>query len=173
MKKQLITILFLSIIAGIFLVQETISAATLGSITPGSLSTSSPNTLVASRIIGPNENGTLTSLSAYFTSAAAAPNNLVQLAIYADNAGAPGALVTSTATQAITPNSWTTVSAAGTLTANTTYWLAVNTNGASAISYNTSVENASYYHSQTFGTMPNPFGAATGYAISLSIYATY
>lgn len=150
-----------------------IQAATLGNTTPGSLSAAGPNVLGATRFVMPNESGTLTSMSVYFTTAAAAPNNLFQVAVYADNGGVPGSLVAASSTQAIVANSWNTASVSGSLNANATYWLALNTNGNSNANYNSAAANTTYYRSIAFGTMPNPFGTSTSSPSSLSIYATY
>src|SRR3989344_3901941 len=137
--------------------QSTTTTTSLGNTTPGSLSGASPNLLAASRFVMPNENGSLVSSSVYFSSAAAAPNNLFQVVVYADNAGAPGARVAQSVSYAITPGAWNTAPLSGSLTANAAYWLAVNTNGSSNINYSVGVANATRYRAQTFGSIPNPF----------------
>jgi hypothetical protein len=148
-------------------------AATFGNTTPGSQSAGAANSLIATRFTMPNENGTLTALSTYFGSAAAAPNNQFQMAIYADNGGVPGTLISSSSTQTVAPASWNTVNISVSLSANTVYWLAVNTNGSSAVNFNNAGANTTYSRSQTFGTMPSSFGSASTNAISASLYGTY
>lgn len=135
-------------------------AATLGNTLQGVSSIADSHTIGATRFTMPSENGDITSVSVYFNSSAVSPNNQFQLMIYADNAGVPGILLYTSATGTIVPNSWNTLSLSGALSANTTYWLAVNTNGDSSIAY-TNVANSAYYHAQNFSAIPNPFGAGS------------
>jgi len=60
------------------------------------------------------------------------PNNQFQVAIYADNNGAPGALIASSVSQTIVPDAWNTVAISAPVTANVYYWLGYNTNGLAA-----------------------------------------
>ncbi|MBX4187217.1 MAG: right-handed parallel beta-helix repeat-containing protein, partial [Candidatus Doudnabacteria bacterium] len=175
-KKQfaLKSLLLISLAAAFFIYQTfDAKAATVGLTTQGSAAASAPNTLAASQFTMPNENGTVTSMSVYFSTAAAAPNNQYQVAIYSNNGGTPGNLVAASATGTIGANSWNTLSVSASLTANTVYWLALNSNGTSAANYNAAGAGASYYHAQAFGTMPASFGAGTPSTTQISIYATY
>jgi phosphatidylinositol-3-phosphatase len=123
--------------------------------------------------------GTVTSMSVYLGAADAAPHNHYQLAIYADDGGAPGALVARSATGTVAPNAWNTLPLSAALTANTAYWLMYNTD-ASAAALNEMRYDASggvpYAYSSAsvpFGAWPAAFGPADVYAAAYSIYATY
>jgi hypothetical protein len=134
------------------------------------------NTMNGAKYVAP-ETGTITSMSVYVGTIAAAPNNQYQLAIYADSAGAPGALIAKSATGTLTANSWNTIAVSTPVTANTNYWLMYNTNGNSAsvndLKYASGASNQAAYKSQAFGTWPTTFGAATFENAQFSMYATY
>lgn len=70
---------------------------------------------------------TITSMSVYVDSVGAAPYNEYQLGIYADNGGAPGAWIASSAVGTLTANTWNTLPVSATLAAGTSYWLAYTT----------------------------------------------
>ena len=59
-----------------------------------------------------------------------APHNLLQVAIYTDNAGKPGTKVVASDSQTAVEG-WNTVALTTTLAANTKYWLLYNTNASS------------------------------------------
>ncbi|KKW28377.1 MAG: Fibronectin type III domain protein [Parcubacteria group bacterium GW2011_GWA2_52_8] len=118
-------------------------------------------------------------MSIYFTSpVGSAPNNQFQVAIYSDVNGAPGILIASSASQTITPDAWNTVPIAATLTPNTFYWLAYNSNGAlvsqNNSKFDTGTTGQTVRRSQTFGTWPSSYGTpATTFAVRYSMYVTY
>jgi hypothetical protein len=72
-------------------------------------------------------NTTITSMSVYVGNVGTAPYNEYQLGIYADNGGAPGAWVASSAVDTLTANAWNTLPVSATLAAGTSYWLAYTT----------------------------------------------
>jgi glucose/arabinose dehydrogenase len=117
---------------------------------------------------------TINSMSVYVRSVQASPNNQFQLAIYADSAGSPAARVASSASGALTANSWNTRPVSATLAANTAYWLMYNTNGDNNMAFTagTSGQGAWSTNSQTFGTWPASFGSSVKSNYRFSIYAT-
>ena len=98
----------------------------------GSTDSGDSNAINAIRFVMPAQNGAAQSMSVYISSpVGAAPNNLFQVAIYTNNAGAPGTRLASSVSRAIVGNSWNTVPISASLVAGATYWLAYNSNGAS------------------------------------------
>jgi len=124
------------------------------------------------------QNGTVVSISVFIASpVSASPNNQFQVAIYSDNSGSPGTLIASSSSQLITPDAWNTVLISASVTTNTYYWLAYNTNGLAANSnnarYDTGVASFAYIISEPFGTWPTTFGPTNiGPNTDTSIYAT-
>ncbi|MEK2493120.1 Ig-like domain-containing protein [Kitasatospora purpeofusca] len=151
---------------------------TLGSTAVGSATDSADsNYLNASRYVTGSAGGTVSSVSVYVDGVDAAPNNRFQTAIYQDNGGSPGALLASSATATLAGSGWNTVPLTASLTANTPYWLAYNTNGSGP-----TVNNLRYSPGGTsvygngglaFGNWPATAGAVTSSGLSFSIYATY
>jgi Tfp pilus assembly protein PilV len=73
--------------------------------------------------------GTVSSMWAYIKTVDAT-NPHVQMAIYADASGTPGALLGASATQNAVANSWNSFSVSGvTVTATTNYWIALSEDG--------------------------------------------
>ncbi|MEV8096110.1 Ig-like domain-containing protein [Kitasatospora sp. NPDC085879] len=152
--------------------------AILGNTAVGSATDSGDsNYMNTSRFVTGSSGGALGSVSVHVGAVGAAPNNQYQVAVYADASGKPGALVASSASGALTANAWNTLPLAGTLTANTAYWLAYNSNGSSA-----AVNNLHYSSGGTsgystggtpFGSWPSTFGASSTMSATFSIYATY
>jgi hypothetical protein len=99
-----------------------------------------------------------------------------QVAIYADNANAPGVLLAKSSSYTVTSNGWQDFSGFNVAIAGgTPYWLACETDSASLLWYYTD-GGANYYQGSAgfgFGVFPNPF--ARGYFGSYmpSIYAVY
>ncbi|MFI6447452.1 Ig-like domain-containing protein [Kitasatospora sp. NPDC050543] len=154
------------------------ATATLGNTSVGaSTDSDDSNYLNASRYVTGAAGGTVNSVSVYLGAVGAAPNNQYQVAIYRDSAGKPGALLAAGAGATLTANSWNTAPLTATLSPNTPYWLAYNSNGASG-----AVNNLRYSPGGTsvygnggspYGSWPANFGAATSSGLSFSIYATY
>jgi hypothetical protein len=125
------------------------------------------------------QNGMVTSMSVFIASpVSASPNNQFQVAIYADNAGAPGALIASSVSQTIVPDAWNTVPISAPVTAKAYYWLAYNTNGLAAnannLRYDAGGATSTWITSQPFSTWPAAYGPIGGTnSSSTSMYATY
>jgi hypothetical protein len=158
----------------------TVLAHGFGRTTVGSLfGTTNSNTINAARFQMGGQSGTVTSISVYVASPiSASANNQFQVAIYSDNAGAPGTLIASSSSQALVGNSWNTVSISASVTPNTYYWLCYNTNGLAANAndevYDSTGGSYAYLTPLTFGTWPTNFGTPSGTAsYYVSIYATY
>src|SRR5207302_1887067 len=89
------------------------------------------------------------------------------VAVYADAAGKPGALVASSAAAVLTANAWNTIAISATVQANASYWLVYNTNGRSAsvneMFYDAAAAGQGVYSTNkvTFGTWPATFMAST------------
>jgi hypothetical protein len=99
------------------------------------------------------------------------------VALYSDQGGVPGTLIASTASHTIVPETWNSVPISVPLEANTAYWLAYNTNGASAGANNLRYDAGSAgqwsYRTQTYGTWPTSFGQEGSSATRASIYVSY
>ena len=150
---------------------------------------SGPDTMTAQKLTT-TSGGIISSMSAYIGAwgIAAAPNNQYQFAIYADNGGAPGAYITSSAIGALgTTAGWYTLPISTTLAANTTYWLtywqhdnhADSNNGFSyyyPVNGSVSISNQFTWQSGTDNGMPATFPVAGGVTTTgalASMYASY
>ncbi len=156
------------------------SANTFGySVQGATIGTTMSNSVSATRYQMGSQDGTVASMSVFIASPVSAPpNNQFQLAIYADNSGVPGALIASSASQAIVPDAWNTVPISAPVTANAYYWLAYNTNGLAAnannLRYDAGVAPSMWINSQPFGTWPATYGPIGGTAsYRQSIYGTF
>ena len=154
------------------------ATATLGNTSAGAATDSGDsNYLNASRYVTGSSGGTVSSVSVHVGAVGAAPGNQYQVAVYSDNAGKPAALLASSASATLTANAWNTVALTATLSPNTPYWLAYNTNGASAavnnLHYSTGGTSVYGTGGAAFGSWPAAFGATSGSGIDLSVYATY
>lgn len=122
--------------------------------------------------------GKVASLSVHVGSIdASAANRNFQLAIYTANGSVPGTLVANSASGTLTANAWNTVPVTATLAANTSYFIAYNTNGTSS-----SVNNMHYASGgtggwstggQVFGTWPANFGTTSSQSATFSLYASF
>jgi len=167
------SIVILTLLFAFAISTTTVFAATVGVSLVGSLSAIGTNILGASKIIMPNVDGNISSMSVYFSSHAAAPSNKYYVGIYSDNNGIPGTLLVSSMVQSVTTNGWKTIPLSTTLKANNIYWLAVVTNGTSRLNYKFAPANSTYSMPITFGTLPNSFTPGIGSPYLLSVYATY
>jgi hypothetical protein len=156
------------------------ATATLGNTNVGSTQDSdNSNYMNVTRFTMPNETGTAQSMSVYTgTTIGASPNNQYSMAIYADASGAPGSLIASTANGTLSGGAWNTLPISATLSPNTTYWFAYNTNGTASNQNNTIVAAGSVgqmgWKAQAFGTWPASFGTPDGTSnFAASIYVTY
>ena len=154
------------------------ATATLGNTSVGPATDSGDsNYLNASRYVTGSSGGTVSSVSVHVGAVGAAPGNQYQVALYADSAGKPAALLASSASATLTANAWNTVALTATLGANTPYWLAYNTNGSGSavnnLHYSTGGTSVYGTGGAAFGSWPAGFGPTSGGSLSLSIYATY
>lgn len=144
-----------------------------------SVGTAMSNSVTATRYQMPGQSGTITSLSVFVASpVSASPNNQFQVAIYADNNGAPGTLIASSGPQTIVPDAWSTVLINAPVTANSYYWLAYNTNGLNGSSNNLRFDSAGgtseWITTEPFGTWPATYGPVGGTGTyNPSIYASF
>ncbi len=111
-----------------------------------------------------------------------AVNGDIKVAIYADNAGSPGALLNSTGSVAVVIGANTIVFPSTGLTSGTAYWLAFNQNtGYRTVATKTSGTTPTAYKVLSYAsTFPNPFGtpdgtsssyntAVAGYSVAASV----
>ena len=185
MRRKAIGIVAAAVGLILLAVQLTISGgaafagtATLGNTAVGAqLDSGDANYINGSRFTMGSTPGTLNSISVYVGAVDVSPNNQFQVAVYADAANKPGALLASSATGILVANSWNTISVSGNLAANTSYWLTYNTNATAS-----SLNNMRYANGGTggystgrvsFGTWPSTFGSAAVGSVNYSIYASY
>jgi len=148
----------------------------IGYSSNGSGTETGDNNIVAASKYNSGSGGTLSSLYIYTPFVQASPSNHVKVAIYADNAGVPGSLVSSaSAPSTVATAGWNTVSLGGTvnLAANTNYWLAFNVDGSTTtIGYGTG-GTTSYLASTYSSNFPSNFGVPSSGNVNFSIYGTY
>ena len=144
----------------------------------GTLDTGDANFMNGSWVVIGSQAKTVQSVSAYIGPVDAAPHNQFAFAIYADNNGAPGALVARSTSGTLHGRSWNTLPLNATLSPNRAYWLIYNTNGSDStvnnMAYDNAVSNAGAYstNAQGFGTWPAGFGHAALGGWRYSLYAT-
>jgi hypothetical protein len=151
------------------------TSATFGRTTiGGSTDSGDQNFENASKFTMGGAAGTMSSMSVYINSGSA--SNSYSVALYADSGGVPGALIASSLPQTITPNAWNTAPITAGLSASTNYWLAFNTNDATANMRYDNTPGVSCFTNRTFALgWPASYGTCTsGTGIqNFSIYATY
>lgn len=113
--------------------------------------------------------GTIKSLSFYVTVAA----GQLYLAVYADNAGTPGALVATTPVFTPFSNGWNTIPVASPAAMQPgTYWLSYFPSS-STLAFVKALSGTAKYCPRTFGPPPSPFcSPVTTEAVQWSLYAT-
>ncbi len=149
----------------------------------GNPNNGSQNGMAAMKIT-PSASGTIKTVTFWVNGTDSAPNNKIQVALYADGAACgtlsscPGALIASTGDLAALWNRWNTASLTATVTGGTSYWLAVNNNSTSSAlndgSYDTGTGGSYIFKAQAYGTWPGTYptsGASTNNNVSLSMYA--
>lgn len=150
----------------------------LGATTAGSQTDSSNSNAINATRVTTAEGGKVVSLSANVGAVdPSVSQRSFQMAIYAANGLVPGALVASSPTGTLVANSWNTVPISATLAPNTSYFLAYNTNGASANVNNLRFSNGGpsgwRTAGQTYGAWPASFGGFTAQAVTFSVHATF
>lgn len=150
--------------------------ATVG-LTSGSFTTGSSgwaNDRLATKVTLGSVDGTARSISVVHVGGAAGKH--VQVALYDDDGNVPsrpGNLLASSAIVPLVPDGTTTATISSiNLTANTTYWLAVNTDDNTVARTYNGGSKSSCFSSGSFGFMPDPFGGCffddNDYTLSLN-----
>ena len=158
------------------------SSVTLGKTTIGvNVDSFDSNSINATKFTTGSQGGTTQSISVYIsTPIGTPPNNQYSLAIYSNSGSVPGTLIAQTTSGVINGNTWNTLPISALLSANTTYWLAYNTNGTASTQNNLKYDGGGTYgqtvwKTQLFGNWPLTFGApsSAGSSAINSIYVTY
>ncbi|HSW65650.1 MAG TPA: hypothetical protein VLI54_00735 [Bacillota bacterium] len=136
------------------------------------------NGLNAQKVTVGETGGKVQSMSVHFIGGSALSH--VQFAIYDDDGDVPSrpsARLTASGIASLTPDGWTTISLpAITLSPNTTYWIAVNTDDATVRRYMSGGAQNYCYTFKNFGAMPDPFssgGACFTGDLTYPLYMTY
>jgi hypothetical protein len=133
------------------------------------------NDLSATKVTMGSVGGTTQSIAAYFAGGTAGKH--VQVSLYDDDGDVPSRpsnLLAQSAVVALTPNDFTTVAIPSVnLAANTTYWLAVNTDDTTVMRTYNGGSKSSCFASHSFGFMPAPFGGCFFDDNVYSIYLNY
>ena len=150
----------------------------IGSASSGSLTHSGNAGYVSSSKYNSGPGGTVDSLILHLQSVDTAPNNHARAAIYADNAGSPGTLLSSaTAATTVVTAGWNTIPLGTTLTLtpNTNYWLAFKLDGnATQFRYVAGTGTVSSYDSETYSSnFPASYTSDVTDAALYSVYAPY
>jgi hypothetical protein len=111
--------------------------------------------------------GTVTEIKVYGTA-----NGNVKIAVYADDGGAPGALIVANNNgQAVTANQWNTLTIPEfSVTQGTPYWLAVNMDTDYAMTGAGAETGVSKYKSATYSSFSFPDPAGSGFSSSTRAY---
>ncbi len=136
------------------------------------------NGLNAQKVTLGETGGKAQSMSVHFIGGSAGSH--VQFAIYDDDGDVPSrpsARLTASGIASLTPDGWTTINLpAITLSPNTTYWIAVNTDDATVRRYQNGGAQNYCYTFKNFGAMPDPFssgGACFTGDLTYPLYLTY
>jgi hypothetical protein len=90
------------------------------------------------------------------------PQGHVRMGVYADNNGAPGALLLDAGTVNVA-NGWVSISGLNLpVTANTYYWLVFNLDSGNIVRTQTGPANSHYWLDTPYGPLPNPYPQPTG-----------
>jgi hypothetical protein len=119
------------------------------------------------------EAGTITTITAYIQSFDGTPHN-GKAAIYADNAGVPGAKLTESSEVSISSLGWYnfTVSYANTQ-GSRIFWLAITVQHGYRYRYDAGSSNQEAYRPYAYPNFPDPSSPQGYHAFAMSIYATY
>lgn len=109
------------------------SGGTLGWTTVGAATDfGDPQNINGSRFVTGTVAGRVRSMSVHVAAPVdPPPHDRFELAIYADDRGAPGQLLAQSARGTLAANAWNTVAISAALSPRTAYWLMYNTNGSS------------------------------------------
>lgn len=101
----------------------------------------------------------------------------VSLGTWPGTFGTPSGTCTANLSVYATVHTWNTVPINATVSANTYYWLAYNTNGSNGNSNNLRYDSGgleAWITPESFGTWPHTFGTPSGTeAVNLSIYTDF
>lgn len=117
-------------------------------------------------------NGTLASVRIYSTSAA---GGLVKGLVYADNAGAPGALVAVGAPVAVVENGWAVSACSGQAITTAYYWLgAIMADFTASLYADASTGNGwSQWGDSGYASPPDPWSGGGAATYDVSVFAEY
>jgi hypothetical protein len=158
-------------------VSATPSAATVGSFgktTVGSSSdsTGGSNYVVSCKYTMP-ESGSITTITAYIQSHDGTAHN-GKAALYADNAGVPGAKLVESSEVSISSLGWYTFTVSYTNTqGSSNFWLAITVQNGWRYRYNAGSSNQEAYRAYAYPNFPNPYSPQGYHAFAMSIYANY
>jgi hypothetical protein len=148
----------ISVTANVVVAPPTISS-TFGLDNGNATFTQSANALQTMRFLDGTTSGTLTRLQICVDDTT--PNGKVRLGVYADNNGAPGALLLD-AGEVIVTNGWVSISGLHlSVTKGKYYWLAFNMSSANSIKYLSGQPSKSHYrvNDYVYGALPARFPA--------------
>jgi rhodanese-related sulfurtransferase len=133
------------------------------------------NAMWGCKFTSPSSGGTITKISAYVAAYSGTTN--MKAFVYAENSGAPGALLaTSSEVAGIgTTASWIDFTINYAFSANTVYWLMLMSRDTHYVWWNSGGTNQmDYSRLYTYPNAPNPWGTNNNYmSWQMSIYATY
>lgn len=150
--------------------------ATIGLTTIGAISTGPviSGMIIATRVTTGTVGGTANSITVYLSGGSSAKH--IQVALYDDDGdlpSRPNSLLATSASVTLTPNAFNTVPIPSvTLSPNTTYWLAFNTDDTTVSRMYDGGAKTSCFYGLGFGVMPDLFGVG-GCFFSNEIYTTY
>ena len=139
---------------------------------PNSDSTGGSNYVVSCKYTMP-ESGSITKITAYIQSFDGTPHN-GKAALYADNAGVPGAKLVESSEVSISSLGWYnfTVSYANTQ-GSRNFWLAITVQNGWRYRYDAGSSNQEAYRPYAYPDFSDPYTPQGYHAFAMSIYATY
>lgn len=131
------------------------------------------NATSAYKVTAGASGGSLSSISVYITSADVVSPH-IQAALYADSGGIPGARLATSSVRIASNNSWNTFPMTGiTINANTSYWIALSSEGNNWFAMTTGSGATSAAYDTTSGyPAPSTFVASVTSTDKLSFYMT-
>jgi len=149
---------------------------TFGSMDTHTADTNDGNFFVSTKFTTGTHDGTLTSISVFINAIDSNPgNNKFRVAIYTDaGVNHPTSLIAQSAEGTAVAGTFNTLAVSASLTANTTYWLAYQTNGSNNFNFDSAGSNQYYAYANPYGAFPSTAGTGGGNgSVALAIYGTY
>ncbi len=149
---------------------------TFGSMDTHTADTNDGNFFVSTKFTTGTHDGTLTSISVFINAIDSNPgNNKFRVAIYTDaGVNHPTTLIAQSAEGTAVAGTFNTLAVSASLTANTTYWLAYQTNGSNNFNFDSAGSNQYYAYANPYGAFPSTAGTGGGNgSVALAIYGTY